>query len=54
MPAAPRYDPDSGENRFEWIIRNAPKARAERVHFLLDQRLMRKRTEQAGNAPARP
>jgi hypothetical protein len=30
MPPAPRWDPDSGENPFRWIVATAPAVRDQR------------------------
>lgn len=39
MPPMPRLDPESTENRFSWIARNAPIVKAERQAAMLAHRL---------------
>lgn len=58
MPPAPRWDPDSAENPFRWIVDTAPAVRDQR-NALMSQALAEARHERRVSAnllkgPGRP
>jgi hypothetical protein len=55
MPPVPRLDPESGENPFAWIVRQAPIVRAQRDAATEQHRKTRSAAQALFNrAPVKP
>lgn len=54
MPPSSRFDPDSGENPFAWIVKNAPIVRAQRQQTEANQREIRRIESRLYNRPVKP